>query len=133
MAFQSKKLINDPNDVVREFIEGLAKTYPRLQYLDEFPNVVLRADVFGAKCDKVAVISGGASGHEPAHAGFVGQGMLAAAICGDVFASPSVDSILSGIRAITGAKGCLLIVKVSISKDYNIPSGSLAIAFVFLN
>ncbi|VFQ93955.1 unnamed protein product [Cuscuta campestris] len=113
MAFQSKKLINDPNDVVREFIEGLAETYPGLQYLDGFPDVkvVLRADVLGAKCDTVAVISGGGSGHEPAHAGFVGQGMLTAAICGDVFASPNVEAILSGIRAVTGAKGCLLIVK----------------------
>ncbi|XP_031124637.1 putative 3,4-dihydroxy-2-butanone kinase isoform X2 [Ipomoea triloba] len=113
MAFQSKKLINDPNDVVTEFIEGLVETYPGLQYLDGFPEVkvVLRADVSGAKYDKVAVISGGGSGHEPAHAGFVGEGMLTAAICGDVFASPNVESILSGIRAVTGPKGCLLIVK----------------------
>lgn len=97
MAFQSKKLINDPNDVVTEFIEGLIENYPGLQYLDGFPEVkvVLRADVSGAKYDKVAVISGGGSGHEPAHAGFVGEGMLTAAICGDVFASPNVDSILA--------------------------------------
>nr|DAD36704.1 TPA_asm: hypothetical protein HUJ06_007345 [Nelumbo nucifera] len=113
MAFQGKKLINDPNDVVTEFIEGLVETYPGLQYLDGFPQVkvVLRADVSGSKYDKVAVISGGGSGHEPAHAGFVGEGMLTAAICGDVFASPPVDSILSGIRAVTGPMGCLLIVK----------------------
>ncbi|OIT20212.1 putative 3,4-dihydroxy-2-butanone kinase [Nicotiana attenuata] len=60
MAFQSKKLINDPNDVVTEFIEGLIETYPGLQYLDGFPEVkvVLRADVSGEKYDKVAVISG---------------------------------------------------------------------------
>lgn len=112
MAFQSKKLINDPNDVVTEFIEGLIETYPGLQYLDGFPEVkvVLRADVSGANYDKVAIISGGGSGHEPAHAGFVGEGMLTAAICGDVFASPNVDSILAGIRAVTGPMGCLLIV-----------------------
>ncbi|KAI7724927.1 hypothetical protein M8C21_024056, partial [Ambrosia artemisiifolia] len=61
--------------------------------------------------EKVAVISGGGSGHEPAHAGFVGDGMLTAAICGDVFASPPVASILAGIRAVTGPMGCLLIVK----------------------
>ncbi|XP_060171240.1 putative 3,4-dihydroxy-2-butanone kinase isoform X2 [Lycium barbarum] len=73
-------------------------------------KVVLRADVSGAKYDKVAVISGGGSGHEPAHAGYVGEGMLTAAICGDVFASPNVDSILAGIRAVTGPMGCLLIV-----------------------
>ncbi|KAL2930508.1 putative 3 4-dihydroxy-2-butanone kinase [Bienertia sinuspersici] len=56
-------------------------------------------------------LSGGGSGHEPAHAGFVGEGMLTAAICGDIFASPPVDSVLAGIRAVTGCKGCLLIVK----------------------
>ncbi|URD76487.1 3,4-dihydroxy-2-butanone kinase [Musa troglodytarum] len=113
MAYQGKKLINDPNDVVTEFIEGLVETYPGLQYLDGFPQikVVLRADVLSAPYDKVAVISGGGSGHEPAHAGFVGPGMLTAAICGDVFTSPPVDSILTGIRAVTGSMGCLLIVK----------------------
>ncbi|XP_073015364.1 putative 3,4-dihydroxy-2-butanone kinase [Primulina eburnea] len=113
MDFRSKKLINDPNDVVTEFIEGLVETYPRLQYLDGFPKVkvVLRADISAATYDKVAVISGGGSGHEPAHAGFVGEGMLTAAICGDVFASPPVDSILAGIRAVSGSMGCLLIVK----------------------
>ncbi|XP_078440913.1 putative 3,4-dihydroxy-2-butanone kinase [Wolffia australiana] len=113
MAYQGKKLIGDPKDVVTEFIEGLVETYPGLQYLDGFPQVkvVLRADVGPRTYDKVAVISGGGSGHEPAHAGFVGEGMLTAAICGDVFASPPVDSILAGIRAVTGSMGCLLIVK----------------------
>ncbi|KAJ4973961.1 hypothetical protein NE237_007135 [Protea cynaroides] len=113
MAFQGKKLINDPNDVVTEFIAGLVETYAGLRYLDGFPEikVVVRADVSGATYDKVAVISGGGSGHEPAHAGFVGEGMLTAAICGEVFASPNVDSILAGIRAVTGPMGCLLIVK----------------------
>ncbi|CAI0472806.1 unnamed protein product [Linum tenue] len=113
MASCGKKLINDPNDVVTEFIEGLVESYPGMQYLDGFPEVkvVLRADVAGAKNDKVAIISGGGSGHEPAHAGFVGEGMLTAAVCGDVFASPQVDSILAGIRAVTGPMGCLLIVK----------------------
>ncbi|KAK6153886.1 hypothetical protein DH2020_013525 [Rehmannia glutinosa] len=106
-------LLNFGFYVVTEFIEGLVETYPGLQYLDGFPEVkvVLRADVSGAKYDKVAVISGGGSGHEPAHAGFVGEGMLTAAICGDIFASPPVDSILAGIRAVTGPLGCLLIVK----------------------
>ncbi|KAL3655279.1 hypothetical protein CASFOL_001065 [Castilleja foliolosa] len=103
-------------DAVTEFIKGLVDTYPGLQYLDGFPDVIIptnlyRADVSSATYDKVAVISGGGSGHEPAHAGFVGEGMLTAAICGDIFDSPPVDSILSGIRAVTGSKGCLLIVK----------------------
>lgn len=89
------------------------ETYPNLQYLDGFPEVkvVLRADISPATYDKVVIISGGGSGHEPAHAGFVGEGMLAAAICGDVFASPPVDAVLAGIRAVTGPMGCLLIVK----------------------
>ncbi len=60
---------------------------------------------------KVALISGGGSGHEPAHAGFVGKGMLTAAVCGDIFASPSVDAVLSAIINVTGEAGCLLIVK----------------------
>ncbi|XP_048490224.1 putative 3,4-dihydroxy-2-butanone kinase isoform X2 [Beta vulgaris subsp. vulgaris] len=113
MSFVGKKLINDPNAAVTEFIEGLVETYTGLQYLDGFPEVkvVLRADVSSSTYDKVSVISGGGSGHEPAHAGFVGQGMLTAAICGDIFASPPVDSILAGIRAVTGLMGCLLIVK----------------------
>ncbi|CAL0332596.1 unnamed protein product [Lupinus luteus] len=113
MAFPAKKLIGDPINVVTEFIDGLVETYPGLQYLDGFPQVkvVLRADVPYATYDKVAVISGGGSGHEPTHAGFVGEGMLTAAICGDVFSSPPVDSILAGIRAVTGPMGCLLIVK----------------------
>ncbi|KAJ4755687.1 Dihydroxyacetone kinase [Rhynchospora pubera] len=113
MAYQGKKLINDPNAVVTEFIEGLVETYPGLQYLDGFPQikVVLRADVSPSQFDKVAVISGGGAGHEPAHAGFVGPGMLTAAVSGEVFASPPVDSILAAIRAVTGPKGCLLIVK----------------------
>ena len=112
MSFQVKKLINDPNDVVTEYIEGLVETYPWLQYLDGFPQVkvVLRADVSNVTNDKVAVISEGGAGHEPAQAGFVGEGMLTAAICGDVFASPPIDSILAGIRAVTGPSGCLLIV-----------------------
>ncbi|XP_020104130.1 putative 3,4-dihydroxy-2-butanone kinase [Ananas comosus] len=112
MAYQGKKLVNDPNDVVTEFIEGLVETYPGLQYLDGFPliKVVLRADVSARTYDKVAVISGGGSGHEPAHTGFVGPGMLTAAVSGDIFTSPPVDSILAAIRAVTGPKGCLLIV-----------------------
>ncbi|CAH2036110.1 unnamed protein product [Thlaspi arvense] len=112
MVTPAKKFINNPNDVVTEFIEGLVETYPGLQYLDGLPEVkvVLRADVSAANYDKVAVISGGGSGHEPAQAGYVGEGMLTAAICGDVFASPPVDSILAGIRAVTGPKGCLLVV-----------------------
>ncbi|KAG0547862.1 hypothetical protein BDA96_01G116700 [Sorghum bicolor] len=112
MAACGKKLINDPKDVVTQFIEGLVETYPGLQYLDGFPEVkvVLRSDVEVGTYDKVAVICGGGSGHEPAHGGFVGQGMLTAAVSGDVFTSPPVNSILAAIQAVTGPKGCLLVV-----------------------
>lgn len=61
----------------------------------------------------MAVISGGGSGHEPAHVGFIGKGMLTAAVCGDLFASPSVDAVLTAIQAVTGEAGCLLIVKTT--------------------
>ncbi|WP_028023767.1 dihydroxyacetone kinase subunit DhaK [Enterovibrio calviensis] len=61
--------------------------------------------------DKVAIICGGGSGHEPAHAGFVGKGMLTAAVCGDLFAAPSVDAVLNAIVHVTGDKGCLVIIK----------------------
>ncbi|KAG0591587.1 hypothetical protein M758_1G182600 [Ceratodon purpureus] len=110
---RAKKLINDPNDCVQELIEGIVETYPHLTYLDGFPEVkvVLRSDIKRGSYKKVALISGGGSGHEPAHAGYVGEGMLTAAICGDVFSSPSVNAILAGIRAVTGPAGCLLIVK----------------------
>ncbi|CAF1932398.1 unnamed protein product [Brassica napus] len=111
MVYAADKFINNPNDAATDVIKGLVDTYPGLQYLFGFAipkvTVVIQAGV----SDKVAVISGGGYGHEPAHAGYVGEGMLTAAICGDVFASPSVDSIVAGIRAVTGSQGCLLIVK----------------------
>ncbi|MCJ2052968.1 dihydroxyacetone kinase subunit DhaK [Methylobacterium sp. J-070] len=97
--------------LVGDAIAGLlAASGGRLARLDGDPDirVVLRAEV---DADTVAVISGGGSGHEPAHAGFVGPGLLTAAVCGDVFASPSVDAVLAGILAVTGPAGCLLIIK----------------------
>lgn len=103
--------INAKEDIVTEAIDGLiACAGGRLRRLDGFPHikVVLRTDWDKSK---VAVVSGGGSGHEPAHAGFVGQGMLTAAVCGDVFASPPVDAVLAAILAVTGESGCLLIVK----------------------
>ncbi|RMC64861.1 dihydroxyacetone kinase subunit DhaK [Sinorhizobium meliloti] len=105
-----KKLINDPRTVVREMLEGLADMTPGLALLDT-ENVALRADVQEAGTRPVAVISGGGAGHEPAHAGYVGRGLLTAAVTGDVFTSPSVDAILAAIRASAGPAGALLIVK----------------------
>lgn len=103
--------INRKEDVVIEAIDGLlATSRSPLARLDGYPHirVVVRSDWDKSK---VALVSGGGSGHEPAHAGFVGAGMLTAAVCGDVFASPSVDAVLAGILAVTGPSGCLLIVK----------------------
>ena len=105
-----KKLINDPRHVVREMLEGMADLSPGLALLD-VENVALRADLPGRDTRPVAVVSGGGAGHEPAHAGYVGPGLLTAAVTGDVFTSPSVDAILAGIRACAGPAGAVLIVK----------------------
>ncbi|MHC5226499.1 dihydroxyacetone kinase subunit DhaK [Ignatzschineria sp. LJL83] len=104
-----KAFINPERNVVNDAVEGLLVD-DRLAVLDQFPEVrvVVRRDW---QKDKVALISGGGSGHEPAHAGFVGKGMLTAAVCGDVFASPTVDAVLSAILAVTGEKGSLVIIK----------------------
>ena len=106
-----KKLVNDPVLVVEEMIEGLLLADPRLARI-EGENVVLRSD-FRALADsgKVAIISGGGAGHEPAHAGYVGEGMLTAAVIGAVFTSPSVDAVLAAIRAVAGPAGVLLLIK----------------------
>lgn len=105
------QFINAREALVTEAIDGTLRTGGgRLARLDGYPHikVVLRTDWDKSK---VALVSGGGSGHEPSHAGFVGRGMLTAAVCGDVFASPSVDAVLAGILAVTGKAGCLLIVK----------------------
>ncbi|MFD4194642.1 MULTISPECIES: dihydroxyacetone kinase subunit DhaK [Amycolatopsis] len=104
-----KKIINDPADVVTESLRGLAAAHADILRVQEDPNVVVRAD---APVDgKVAVISGGGSGHEPLHGGFVGLGMLDAAVPGAVFTSPTPDAVQAAISATTGAAGALLIVK----------------------
>ncbi len=106
-----RQFINTKDTVVTEAIDGLLRSAGgRLARLDGYPHikVVVRTDWDKAR---VALVSGGGSGHEPAHAGFVGRGMLTAAVCGEVFASPSVDAVLAGILAVTGKAGCLLIVK----------------------
>jgi len=103
--------VNKKEDIVTEAVDGLlAASGGKLARLDGYPHirVVVRSDWDKSR---VALVSGGGSGHEPAHAGFVGPGMLTAAVCGDVFASPSVDAVLGGILAVTGPAGCLLIVK----------------------
>ena len=103
-----KKIINNPNNVVSEMLAGLAKANPAVVYLGEGVEVIARRE---KKRGKVGLISGGGSGHEPAHAGYVGKGMLDAAVAGNVFASPSPDRIIEGIKAADSGAGVLMIIK----------------------
>lgn len=105
-----KKLINNPRHVLREMLEGFVDLHSGLALLEE-EAVVVRADLPVPASRPIALLSGGGSGHEPAHAGYVGAGMLAGAIAGDVFTSPSVDAVLAGIRAAAGPLGAVLVVK----------------------
>lgn len=103
-----KKIINSVETVEDEMIQGLIKAYPQyLKKVDGY-NVVVRAK---KKEGKVALISGGGSGHEPAHAGYVGEGMLDAAVAGAVYTSPASDAILEGIKAIATDAGVLMVIK----------------------
>ena len=103
-----KKIINNPNNVVSEMLQGLAKANPAVVYLGEGVEVIARRE---KKQGKVGLVSGGGSGHEPAHAGYVGKGMLDAAVAGNVFASPSPDRIVEGIKAADSGAGVLMIIK----------------------
>jgi dihydroxyacetone kinase len=106
-----KNFYNDRQSIVSDAIDGLiASSGGKLQRFnpDSHARVVVRADWDKSK---VAIISGGGSGHEPAHAGLIGPGLLTAAVCGDVYASPSVDAVLSAILQVTGPSGCLLVIK----------------------
>jgi len=104
-----KKLINDPKDVVTEAVAGLGMAHPDLLTVSLDPVFVRRASAKGQ--GKVAIVSGGGSGHEPLHAGFVGPGMLDAAVPGPVFTSPTPDPVLAATQAVDGGAGVLYIVK----------------------
>lgn len=103
-----KKIINQPTDVVNEMIEGIRFIHSDLVERVEGYDVLVRK---AEKSGKVALISGGGSGHEPSHAGFVGEGMLSAAICGAVFTSPTPDQILEAIKAADEGAGVFMIIK----------------------
>ncbi|AKZ63432.1 dihydroxyacetone kinase [Herbaspirillum hiltneri N3] len=106
-----KKLINDVSQVVPDMLNGLVALNPHLALL-QGKTIVVRADAAQAAArGEVALISGGGAGHEPAHGGYVGAGMLSAAVAGEVFTSPSTDAVLDAIRAVAGPAGVLLIVK----------------------
>lgn len=104
-----KKLINQPEDFVRESLDGMVAAHPDLLKVQFEPNFVYRADA--PVQGKIAIISGGGSGHEPMHAGFVGMGMLDAACPGEVFTSPTPDQILEAAKKVDGGAGILYIVK----------------------
>jgi len=110
IGFVMKKFINRPEDVVEEMLQGFSVLHPGLIRLPGH-QVMVRADAEQARDSQVALISGGGSGHEPAHAGYVGAGMLSAAISGEVFTSPSSDSVFAAIKAVAGKPGALLVVK----------------------
>lgn len=101
-----KKIINEPTQVVSELLQGMELAHPELKYTKNL-EVISRRE----KSDKVAVISGGGAGHEPAHAGYVGKGMLDAAVSGNVFSSPSPDRIMEGITQMDAGRGVLMIIK----------------------
>jgi triose/dihydroxyacetone kinase / FAD-AMP lyase (cyclizing) len=105
-----KKFINRPKDVVEEMMQGLAVLHPSSARLLGH-KVIARADAKQTRDQQVAVISGGGSGHEPAHAGYIGVGMLSAAVIGEVFTSPSSDSVFAAIKAVSGEPGAVLVVK----------------------
>src|SRR5258706_1489762 len=104
-----KKLINSPESVVKDELAGLAAAHADLLRVDFENQIVVRAD--GPVVGKVGIISGGGSGHEPMHGGFVGRGMLDAACPGEVFTSPVPDQMLAATRAVNGGAGVLHIVK----------------------
>ena len=105
-----KKIINDPQNVVTEMVDGLVRSYP--QYVKKLPDTfaLIRSNKASME-NKVGIVSGGGSGHEPTHAGFVGKGMLSAAVAGQVFTSPTPDQIYAAIKAVDRGKGVFLVVK----------------------
>lgn len=102
-----KKLINNPEHVVDEMLNGIVKAHP--EYVKRLPG--LEVLVRAKKGDKVALVSGGGSGHEPSHGGLVGTGMLDGAVAGAVFTSPTPDQVFEAIKAVDAGKGVLLVIK----------------------
>jgi len=102
-----KKIINQTENIVMEMCNGIAMAHPELEFVKKYK--IIKKKVINE--NKVSLISGGGSGHEPAHAGYVGKGMLDAAVCGDIFASPSQIQVYQAIKATASTKGTLMIIK----------------------
>ena len=109
MGASMKKLINRPEDAVAEALEGVAAAHAGRLRVHTDPDYIVRADA--PVQGKVALVSGGGSGHEPMHGGFVGVGMLDAACPGEVFTCPTPDQMLAATKAVDGGAGVLHIVK----------------------
>ncbi|MDT2815679.1 dihydroxyacetone kinase subunit DhaK [Vagococcus carniphilus] len=103
-----KKIINQPEEILNQMLEGLSFAYSDLVERINETDVIVRKD---KNEGKVGLVSGGGSGHEPSHAGFVGKGMLSAAVCGEIFTSPTPDQVLEGIKAADTGAGVMLIIK----------------------
>lgn len=104
-----KKIINSPENVVTEMLEGIVEAHPEyLKKLEGFHVLVRKNSPIEGK---VALVSGGGSGHEPSHGGYVGTGMLNGAVAGEVFTSPTPDQVLEAIKAVDGGSGVLLVIK----------------------
>lgn len=115
-----KKLLNRPEDLVSEMCAGMAMAHPELSWIPDY-RIIKRSHL---NENKVTLLSGGGSGHEPAHAGFVGTGMLDAAVCGDVFASPSQIQVYQALRATRSNKGTLMIIKNYSGDNMNFKNAS---------
>jgi len=103
-----KKIINDPKDIVEEMIDGFVFAHSGIVHRLDDTHVIVRNS---GHTGNVAVISGGGSGHEPAHCGFVGRGMLSAAVCGEIFTSPTPDQIFAAIKAVNEGAGVFIVIK----------------------
>ena len=104
-----KKIMNDVSNIVDEMCVGFVQAHSDIVSYSPRYRLIKRAET----ADKVQLISGGGSGHEPAHAGFVGRGMLDVAVCGDVFASPSSVQVYNAISETASDQGTLLIIKIT--------------------
>ncbi|MFC0524658.1 dihydroxyacetone kinase subunit DhaK [Pontibacillus salicampi] len=104
-----KKVINKTNDVVTEMVDGVVAAYPHV--IRRLPNTSAVVRTEAPIANKVGIVSGGGSGHEPAHAGYVGKGMLDAAVAGEVFTAPTPDQILEAMKAVDSGSGVFLIIK----------------------
>ncbi|KAH7467280.1 hypothetical protein PRNP1_011292 [Phytophthora ramorum] len=107
---KAKQLVKDGHSIVADMVEGMALSHPHL-VLEPTERVLLHRDYAAIRERQVTLISGGGSGHEPTHAGYIGEGMLTGVVCGGVFASPSTQQVLTAIRLAAGPHGCLVVVK----------------------